>query len=64
MFLVTWRSVAMLVCPVLKCYFIKISESIKGTKEVQKNSTFAFGSVEIKNGIKEKVLDCQRVTTS
>ena len=43
---------------------VKISESIRGTKEVQENLTFVYGSVKKKNGVKEEVLECQLVTTS
>ena len=43
---------------------VKISESIRGTKEVQENLTFVYDSVKKKNGVKEEVLECQLVTTS
>lgn len=42
---------------------VKISESIRGTKEVQENLTFVYDSVKKKNGVKEEVLECQLVTT-
>jgi len=43
---------------------VKISESIRGTKEVQENLTFVYDSVKKKNVVKEEVLECQLVTTS